>query len=290
MNHGASGHAGAMTSITSSRDAGARLASETEQHRPKLALAGLVARGVLYVLLGITAVQLTIGRSGEHADSRGALHQFAGSTPGAVMLVLLVLGFVALALLNVHDALTAGEADDAHPKRRLADVGRAALYVSLTVATISILVSGSSGSGSSQKSQTWTAKVLGWPGGQLLVGAMGLAIAITGIVMIVKVCMGKRHDQASMDEAAPREPGFVEKLGAFGYAARGVVNVIIGGFVLVAAIDFDPTESVGIDGALKRTLDEPYGEFLVLVIALGLAAYGVYSLARAWANRRAATT
>src|SRR5690349_8377838 len=265
MKRAATGHADPMTSITGSRAAGTRPIGDTEQHRPKLAIAGLVARGVLYVLLGITAVQLTIGRADERADSRGALHQFAGSTPGAVMLGLLVIGFVALALRNVHDALTAGESDDAHPKRRLADVGRAALYVSPTVAAVSILLSGSSGSSSSQKSQTWTATVLGWPGGQLLVGAIGVAIAVAGIVMIVKVCMGKRHDQASIDDTAPNEPGSVEKLGAFGYAARGVVNIIIGGFVLVAAADFDPTESVGIDGALKRTLDEPYGEFLVLV-------------------------
>jgi len=279
-----------MTSITSPRTDGARVTHETERHRPKFALAGLVARGVLYLLLGITAVQLTVGRSNERADSRGVLHQFAGSGIGTVMLVVLAIGFVALALLNVHDAITAGTPDDAHPKRRIADLGRAALYVSLTVAAVAIVTSGRSGSSSSQKSQTWTAQVLGWPAGQLLVGAVGAAIAIAGIVMIVKVCMGKRHDQASMDEAAPREPGFVEKLGAFGYAARGVVNIIIGLFVLVAAIDFDPTESVGIDGALKRTLDEPYGDVLVVVIALGLAAYGVYSLARAWANRSAATT
>ena len=279
-----------MTSITSPRTDGARVTHETERHRPKFALAGLVARGVLYLLLGITAVQLTVGRSNERADSRGVLHQFAGSGLGTVMLVVLAIGFVALALLNVHDAITAGTPDDAHPKRRIADLGRAALYVSLTVAAVAIVTSGRSGSSSSQKSQTWTAQVLGWPAGQLLVGAVGAAIAIAGIVMIVKVCMGKRHDQASMDEAAPREPGFVEKLGAFGYAARGVVNIIIGLFVLVAAIDFDPTESVGIDGALKRTLDEPYGDVLVVVIALGLAAYGVYSLARAWANRSAATT
>jgi len=279
-----------MTSITSPRTAGARASHETERHRPKFALAGLVARGVLYLLLGITAVQLTVGRSNERADSRGVLHQFAGSGMGTVMLVVLAIGFVALALLNVHDAITAGTPDDAHPKRRIADLGRAALYVSLTVAAVAIVTSGRSGSSSSQKSQTWTAQVLGWPAGQLLVGAVGAAIAIAGIVMIVKGCMGKRHDQASMDEAAPREPGFVEKLGAFGYAARGVVNIIIGLFVLVAAIDFDPTESVGIDGALKRTLDEPYGDVLVVVIALGLAAYGVYSLARAWANRSAATT
>ena len=290
MNPVRPGQTGATTSITNPRAAGARASHEAEQHRPKLALAGLVARGALYVVLGITALELTVGRSNERADSRGALHQFAGSGFGRFMLVILAIGFVALALLNLHDALTAGEPDDAHPKRRLADLGRAVLYVSLTVAAVSILVSGSSGSSSSQKSQTWTAKVLGWPAGQLLVGAVAAAIAIAGVVMIVKVCMGKRHDQASMDETAPREPGIVDKLGTFGYAARGVVNVIIGIFVLVAAIDFDPTESVGIDGALKRTLDEPYGDVLVVVIAVGLAAYGVYSLARAWANRAAATT
>jgi hypothetical protein len=153
---------------------------------------------------------------------------------------------------------------------------------------VSILTSGSSGSGSTRKSQTWTAQVLGWPGGRLLVGAIGVGIVVAGVVMIVKVCTGRRHDQASMDEVAPREPGLVEKLGAFGYAARAVVDVIIGIFVLVAAIDFDPTESVGIDGALKRTLDEPYGGALVLVVALGLASYGLYSLARAWANRSGA--
>jgi hypothetical protein len=278
-----------MTSITSPRATGERVSHETEQHRPKLALAGLVARGVLYVLLGITAVELTIGRSNARADSRGALQQFAGTGLGKVMLAVLAIGFVALALLNVHDAITAAEPSDSHVKRRVADVARAALYSFLTIAAVSILMSGSAGGSSSQKSQTWTARVLGWPAGQLLVGATGAAIALTGIVMIVKACMGKRHDQASMDETAPREPGVVDKLGALGYAARGVVNIIIGIFVLVAAIDFDPTESVGIDGALKRTLDEPYGPLLVLVIALGLTAYGVYSLARAWANRTAAT-
>src|SRR6476469_745976 len=122
-----------MTSITSPRTAGARASHETERHRPKFALAGLVARGVL--------------------------HQFAGSGIGTVMLVVLAIGFVALALLNVHDAITAGTPDDAHPKHRIADLGRAALYVSLTVAAVAIVTSGRSGSSSSQKSQTWTAQV-----------------------------------------------------------------------------------------------------------------------------------
>src|SRR3954468_8769621 len=126
-----------MTTTTSPRAAGARAVRAADRHDSKAALAGLAARGILYLLLGLLAVQLAIGASARQVDSRGALHQLAGSTWGSVLLVLLVVGFTGFALLNIFDALTAGQPDDAHPKRRLADVGRAVLYIGLTVATVS---------------------------------------------------------------------------------------------------------------------------------------------------------
>lgn len=279
-----------MTTTTSPQAAGARAVRAGERHASKAAIAGLAARGVLYLLLGVLAIQLAVGASAGQVDSRGALHQLAGSTWGSVLLVLLVIGFAAFALLNIFDALTAGQPDDAHPTRRLADLARAALYVGLTVATVSVLVSGSSGSSSNQKSQTGTAEVLGWTGGRFIVGAIGVAVIAAGIVMIAKVLLGKPHDQKSIEEAAPRQPGWIEKLGAAGYAARGAVDLAIGGFLLAAAINYDPTEAVGVDGALKRILDHSWGGVLAVGIALGLAAYGLYSLARAWANRSAATS
>lgn len=283
---------GHTTGVTTSntRAVRTRAAREGRRHEPKAAIAGLTARGVLYLVLALTAVQLTIGRSSERVNSRGALQQFGGSTLGSVMLVVLALGFIGFVLLNVFDAITAGARDDQHPKRRLADVVRAAIYAGLTFATISILVSGSSGSSSSTKSKTWTATVLGWSGGRLLVGAAGLAVIAAGLVVIVKVVIGKPHDQASIEEAAPNEPGAVQMLGAVGNAARGAVMAIIGGFVLIAAVNYDPSETVGLDGALKRALDEQYGTALVLAIAVGFAAYGIYSLARAWVNRAIAQT
>jgi hypothetical protein len=288
VNRRRSGHTRSVTTTTSAHAAGSRAIRAGDKHSSKAALAGLAARGVLYLLLGLLAIQLAVGASAAQVDSRGALHQLAGSTWGSVLLVLLAIGFAGFALLNVFDALTAGQPDDEHPKRRLADVGRAALYVALTIATVSVLVSGSSGS-SNQKSQAGTAEVLGWTGGQLIVGAVGIAVIAAGIVMIAKVLLGKPHDQKSIEEAAPRQPGWVEKLGAAGYAARGAIDLAIGGFLLAAAINFDPNEAVGVDGALKRLLDHSWGNVLVLGIALGLAAYGVYSLARAWTNRSAAT-
>jgi Domain of Unknown Function (DUF1206) len=278
-----------VMSTTTSPAVRDRAVREGDRHRSKAAIAGLAARGVLYLLLGILACRLTVGASSEQVDSRGALHELAGSTWGSMLLVLLAIGFAGFALLNVFDALTAGEPDDSHAKRRLADVGRAALYVALTVSTVGVLVSGSSGRSSDEKSQTGTAEVLGWPGGRYIVGAVAIAVMAAGIVMIAKVLLGRPHDQTSIEEAAPRQPGWIEKLGAAGFVARGAIALAIGAFLVAAAVDYDPNDAVGVDGALKRMLEHAWGDLLVLAIAVGLAAYGVYSLARAWANRSAAT-
>ena len=81
---------------------------------------------------------------------------------------------------GVIDALTAGQPGDAHPKRRLADIRRVVASIGLTVATASVLFSGSSGGNSNQKSRAGLAEVLGWTGGQLIVGAVGLAVIARG--------------------------------------------------------------------------------------------------------------
>ena len=70
-------------------------------------------------------------------------------------------------------------------------------------------------------------------------------------------------------------------MGAVGYTVRGVVAGVIGWFVLRAALEFDPREAVGVDGALKRMLDESWGRPLVLVLSLGLLAFGLFSFVEA---------
>jgi hypothetical protein len=78
----------------------------------------------------------------------------------------------------------------------------------------------------------------------------------------------------------------VRALSGNGNVARGAILGIIGELVLTAAIEHEPNQTEGLDGSLKRLLAHGWGEVVVLLIALGFAAFGVYSLARAWVNRR----
>jgi hypothetical protein len=245
---------------------------------------GLTARGGLYLLLGVLAFGLVIGGAGSGVDARGGLHQLAHESVGSVILVLLTIGFAGFALWHLFTALTSdrqrGEAGHI-----VADLARAVVFGMLCAVSISFLTT-SRGSGNSNRTdQTWTARVLHWPAGQVIVGAVGVAIAVAGLFLLWRVLSGGPQDEHAVLDVAPRETSTLHTLGAVGNVARGAVVVLIGIFVISAAATYDPNKSVGLDGTLKRLLGRSYGSVLVVLVALGFAAFGVYSIARAWVNR-----
>ena len=65
-----------------------------------------------------------------------------------------------------------------------------------------------------------------------------------------------------------------------GYAARGVVYTLVGGLALAAAFE-GRGQTEGADGALAPVVGAPFGRALLDVVALGLAAYGVFQFAQA---------
>jgi hypothetical protein len=111
---------------------------------------------------------------------------------------------------------------------------------------------------------------------------------VAGLWLAWRALRGGAQDEHAVLEAAPRETVALHRLGAIGNVARGAVVALVGIFLVVAAVDYDPSEAVGLDGALKRVLDQRFGEVLILLVAAGLAAFGIYSIARAWVNRRQA--
>jgi hypothetical protein len=175
-------------------------------------------------------------------------------------------------------------------QRRLADTGRAVVYGVLCVVAITFLATPARSGNSDRTDQTWTAKLLDWSVGPVLVGAIGIAVIGAGCYLVWRVLTGGPQDEQSVLDAAPQETPVLHKLGALGNVARGAVLALIGVFLVVAAIQHDPGETVGLDGALKRLLDESFGGFVVALVALGFAAFGVYSVARAWVNRGHAST
>jgi hypothetical protein len=244
---------------------------------------GLVARGALYLALAVLALELVFGNRGESADPRGAMHDLAHNGLGIVVLVILVIGFVGFALLHLYRAITN---PDHKTGQRVNDAFWAVVNAFLAALAASFLFSPSKSQGDTdQTDKTFSAKVMDMSGGRLLVGAVGLALLGYAVYLLWRALSDDRQDERAVLDAAPNETRAVRALARIGNVSRGAILGFIGVLVLVAAIQHDPSETEGIDGALKRLLGHSLGEIAVFFVAVGFAAFGLYSIARAWVNR-----
>lgn len=236
---------------------------------------GLVAYGITHLLVAWLALQVAFGSGGgERTDQSGAFQKIAEEPFGRVLLWVLVIGFVAVALWRLEQAVfAAGGVQDTKEqiKKRVESGARAAVFVALAVIAARI-ASGGGGSGGGQQA---TAGVLGWPGGQFLVGAVGLGIVAVAAVKAKHGWEKKFLEEMSLP-ADRHTRRLVERLGQVGSVAKAVALGLIGVLVVVAAVSFDASKANGMDPALKTLASEPYGMFLLAAVALGLAAYGVF--------------
>jgi hypothetical protein len=123
--------------------------------------------------------------------------------------------------------------------------------------------------------------VLGWTGGTWLVGIAGIALFGVGLYQGYRGVSKDFLDDSKTEEMGPAVRNAMEWIGTFGYLARMVVFCLVGVFLVKAAIEFDPNNAVGLDGALKKLAQASYGPFLLGVVAAGLIAFGLCSLADA---------
>jgi hypothetical protein len=268
-----------MRSTTISRTSGrARRASDTPAAHG-LARAGLVARGIIYILIGWVAVLVALGHRSHEADQQGALQLLAGKPYGSVSLWLLGIGFAAYALWRLSEAAygVAGEGNRAGP--RLRSLARAVIYASLAYLTFAVL-SGTRGSQSGQQ-QDVTAKAMQHPGGRWLVGIVGLIILIAGVVLASEGIRRKFMKYLQTSEMSERTRRVVRMLGEIGTIARGAVVALVGIGVIDAAVSHNPSSSGGIDKALLTLRNQPAGPILLLLVALGLVIFGLYGLCEA---------
>jgi Domain of Unknown Function (DUF1206) len=268
-----------MTSASTARVTGeARRASDSPAAH-FLARAGLTARGVIYILVGVVAVLVALGQSSREADQSGALQLLAGKPYGLVALWLLGIGFAAYSLWRLSEAAfgVTGEPPGAGP--RLKSLARAVIYAGLASLTFEVI----SGSGSSQRQrqQDVTGTVMQHPAGRWVVGIAGLVVVICGLALIIEGVRKKFMKYLRTAEMSPRMRRVVKWLGMTGTIARGLVFALVGVLVIDAAITHKASESGGIDKALLTLRNQPFGEFLMLLAALGLVIFGVYGLCEA---------
>ena len=244
-----------------------------------LARAGLTARGVIYLLIGWVTVLVALGHSSQEADQQGALQLLAGKPYGLVSLWLLGIGFAAYALWRLSEVAfgVTGEKDGAGP--RLISLGRAVIYAGFAYLTFTV-ISGSQHSQSRQQ-QDVTATVMRHPEGRWLVGIAGLIVVVVGLVLVSQGARRKFMKYLQTSQMSPRTRRVVEVLGLIGTIARGLVFALAGALVIDAAITHKASESGGIDKALLTLRNQPFGEFLMILAALGLAVFGIYGLCEA---------
>jgi Domain of Unknown Function (DUF1206) len=243
------------------------------------ARAGFVARGVIYLLIGIIALQVALGHGGQ-ADRGGALAEIAAKGYGTILLWLLVVGFAGLALWRFSEVAFGAVGPDGHEAgERLKSLARGLLYSFFFVSTLQ-LVTGTSSSatanGNSQ-SKALTARIMTHGGGRLLIGLVGLVVLAIGVLLAREGWTKEFLKRMNLGGAPAGTRSLVEKLGVLGGVARGAVTAMAGVFLIIAAARFSPSKAEGIDGALRAFAHTPLGPFLLVLVAGGLVAFGLFS-------------
>lgn len=227
---------------------------------------GYAASGVLHLLLAWVTVQLAWTAGGEQADQAGALQELAGGGAGQVLLWVLLVGFVLLALWQATEAIAWGETKD-----RVKAAAKAVTYGVLAFTTVTVLTSDSGGGSGGA-----TSSLMSSGAGRVLVGAVGLGVVAVGGYHVVK---GWKEKFLEDLQSSPSR--WVRRAGRVGYVGKGAALVVVGVLLVVAAVQSDPEKAEGLDSALTALAGLPYGPVLLTLVAVGFAAYGVYSFGRA---------
>jgi Domain of Unknown Function (DUF1206) len=244
--------------------------------------AGHVAKGVSYGLIAVLALQVAFGERRQPRDREGVLREVAGGSFGTAVLVALAVGFFAYALWQFVRAAVdrAGEGTEATGLAKRALYGLEGVVYALSgVAAVALVMGSRSGVGGDEQAET--ARVLDWPLGQWIVGGVGVALVLYGAYNLYEAVTGKVGEDLRQGEMAGELRPWAMGVGVVGHVARGVVFGMVGIFLAKAAIEYEPDEAVGIDGALAKLAAESYGTWLLTAVALGLLAYGLFCLVQA---------
>jgi hypothetical protein len=246
-----------------------------------LARAGFVSRGVIYGVIGILAVKLAVGAGGKTTNQSGALKTIAHQPFGKVLLILVAIGLAGYALWRILHALLAhGPESSDSGFDRIAALGSGIAYAGICAVAVEILL-GSGGGKSSGSASKAAAGVFGWPAGTWLVGIAGAVFIGVAIYQGYRGISRDFLGDSKTEEMSRSTRKWIEWIGVMGHLARMVVFGLVGIFLIKAAIDYNPNNAVGLDGALAKLAHHSYGSVLLGIVAAGLVLFALYSLSDA---------
>lgn len=250
----------------------------------RLARLGYAAKGLVYFIVGLLAAQAAFGSGGKTTDTSGALETIVTQPFGKFLLCIVTLGLIGYALWRfvqtILDPENSGQQmNGKRIAKRLGYAFSAIAYLSLAATSIKLIIGSSTGN--SDSVEDWTVYFLNKPFGRWLVLLLGLTVVGVGISFLYQAYKGKFRRHFKLNQMTRSEQIWAMRLGRFGIAARGIVFGIIGIFIMVAAIQLDGTQARGLGGALASLAQQPFGPWILGIVAFGLIAYGIYSVIEA---------
>jgi hypothetical protein len=243
----------------------------------RLARAGYVAYGVVYLLVGVLAMQAAFGGAAEAAGQQGALRSILVAPLGRVLLCIIALGLLSYTAWRLYQGVMDPEDAGGDLKgiaKRLDYVINGLFHGALAFYAGQLAFGSGGGGGGSP--DDWTASLMSQPFGSWLVVVAGLGIVGAGLYQFYKAYKADFREKLKTGVMSLREKRWTTHAGRLGYAARGVVFGVIGVFLIQASLQADPDEARGLGGALQTLAHRPLGPYIIGAVALGFVAYGVF--------------
>jgi hypothetical protein len=241
-----------------------------------LARGGFIAYGVIHLLVAWLALQVAFGDSSGETDQSGALKTLAQQPAGEFLVIGIIIGMVAMAIWQAFEAAIgwSGRQDRTAVAERVVSGCRAVLYTYFAYLGYKV-VSGANAS-QSQSQQSSASSMMDSGGGRFLVGMAGLVVAGVGIGLMIYGLKKGFEKHLNTGQMSPSVRRIVQRLGMAGYTSKGVAYGIAGALIVSAALTYDPEKAGGLDAALKTMAGTAWGPWLLGLVALGIACFGVY--------------
>jgi hypothetical protein len=245
--------------------------------------AGYATRGFLYLIIGTMAALTAFGRGGGTTDSKGALGELYHQPFGQALLVLAAIGLFGYAAFSAYQALFEPERHARGWAGVAKRIGRgfvALLHLSLGVYALHLMQGGQREPTDAHQS---TAHLLSWspPLGQFLVGVAGAAIVGFALQQMACAWRSKLDEQLDLGSLSRGTRRLAIRASRIGIAARAVVFLVAGGFLVTAAVTADPNQAKSFGESLRALRETPLGEPLLAAVALGLVAFATYEFIEA---------
>lgn len=248
-----------------------------------VAHAGYVSEGALYLLIGTFGLLATVNASRRPDGTQGVLFRLSLTAPGELLLAAVAIGLASFVtwqlLIAIRDPEHRRDRDQ-HSRWmvRLGHLLNGALHAFIVAEATAILFGFGSTAGGEQSQKEWIARAFGLPVGRYVVAMVGLGISIYGLYQCYRAVT--RQKDRRVDLKGTKLRPIFDVLGIFGLLSRGVMFALIGLYLIRAAWRLHPQYAIGVAGALGTLRRQPYGEWALGTVAVGLMSYGLWQIVK----------